>query len=139
MPEKDEEVRTNELNAAECRSLLRRATAGRVAWTAPDGPQVLPVSCLYRNGNIVFRTSPDGALAELRRRHAVAFEIDEIGTGAAWSVVVRGFAEEMHQAHDLIELWEGEGLIPWAAGRRPIFIEIIPRTITGRRFRAPAH
>jgi nitroimidazol reductase NimA-like FMN-containing flavoprotein (pyridoxamine 5'-phosphate oxidase superfamily) len=126
-----------ELSAAECRRLLREARVGRVAWTAPDGPHVLPVSSLYRNQRIVFRTSSSGALAALRHRSPVAFEIDQIGADEAWSVVVRGVAYEIHQSYDLIELWEDEGLVPWAGGKRPLFIEIEPRTISGRRYRAP--
>jgi nitroimidazol reductase NimA-like FMN-containing flavoprotein (pyridoxamine 5'-phosphate oxidase superfamily) len=133
-----ETQRVEELPLAECRKRLREATAGRVAWNAPDGPAVLPVSSLYRNGNIVFRTSPGGVLSTLRDRSAVAFEIDQIGEKEAWSVVVRGFARQIHQSYDLIELWEGEGLVPWAGGSRPLFIEIEPRTITGRRYVAPA-
>jgi uncharacterized protein len=126
-----------ELSLDECRRLLRRARVGRVAWTAPDGPHVLPVSSLYRNQRIVFRTSPSGALSALRHRCPVAFEIDEIGSDEAWSVVVRGVAHEIQQSYDLIELWEDEGLVPWAAGKRAVFIEIEPRTVSGRRYRAP--
>lgn len=126
-----------ELSLAECRRRLRAAKAGRVAWSAPDGPHVLPVSSLYRNGNIVFRTSPTGVLAQLRSRSNVAFEIDDIGPDEAWSVVLRGVAQEIHQSYDLVELWEDEGLVPWAAGKRPVFIEIEPRTISGREYRAP--
>ncbi len=132
-----ETQRQVELNLNECRLRLRAATVGRVAWTAPDGPHVLPVTCHYRNGNIVFRTSPSGALSALRQRSPVAFEIDEIGTAEAWSVVIRGFAHEIHQAYDLIELWADEGLVPWAPGPRPVFIEIEPRTISGRQYVAP--
>ena len=126
-----------ELPLAECRRRLRAAKAGRVAWSASDGPHVLPVSSLYRNGGIVFRTSPTGVLAALRSRSNVAFEIDEIGPDEAWSVVLRGVTHEIRQSDDLIELWEDEGLVPWAAGKRPVFIEIEPRTISGRQYLAP--
>jgi uncharacterized protein len=126
-----------ELTLGECRRRLRAAKSGRVAWSAPDGPHVLPVSSLYRNGNIVFRTAPGALLSTLRTRTAVAFEIDSITPEEGWSVVLRGFAHEIHQSYDLIELWEDEGLIPWAPGIRSVFIEIEPRTITGRHYAAP--
>lgn len=129
--------RTAELTLAQCRERLRAAHVGRVAWTAPDGPHVLPVSSLYRNNCILFRTSPSGVLATLRTRSKVAFEIDDIGQDEAWSVVVRGVAHEVHHSYDLIELWEDEGLVPWAAGKRPVFIEIEPRTVSGRKYRSP--
>ena len=83
--------RTAELTLAQSR-LLRAAHIGRVAWTAPDGPHVLPVSSLYRNNCIMFRTSPSGVLSTLRTRSKVAFEIDDIGHDEAWSVVARGIA-----------------------------------------------
>jgi nitroimidazol reductase NimA-like FMN-containing flavoprotein (pyridoxamine 5'-phosphate oxidase superfamily) len=132
-----ENSRAAEMTLAECRKRLRMAHVGRVAWTAPDGPNVLPVSSLYRNGCIVFRTSPSGVLAAMRNRSNVAFEIDDIGAEEAWSIVIRGVAHEIHESYDLIELWNDEGLIPWAAGKRPVFIEIEPRTISGRWYRAP--
>jgi uncharacterized protein len=129
--------RVADLTLAECRERLRASHVGRVAWMAPDGPHVLPVSSVYRDDRIVFRTSPSGVLAALRTRSNVAFEIDEIGADQAWSVVVRGVAQEIHQSHDVITLWQDEGLVPWAAGKRPVFIEIEPRIISGRRYRAP--
>ncbi len=98
---------------------------------------MLPVSSLYRNNCIVFRTSPSGVLSTLRTRSKVAFEIDDIGDDEAWSVVARGIAHEIHQPYDLVELWEDEGLVPWAAGKRPIFIEIEPRTVSGRKYHSP--
>jgi len=132
-----ETARAAELTLHECRDKLRTAHSGRVAWTAADGPHVLPVSSLFRNGCVVFRTSPSGVLAVLRHRSKVAFEIDDIAADEAWSVVVRGVAHEIHHSYDLIELWEDEGLVPWASGKRPVFIEIEPKTISGRRYRAP--
>jgi nitroimidazol reductase NimA-like FMN-containing flavoprotein (pyridoxamine 5'-phosphate oxidase superfamily) len=130
--------RVVELTLAECRKRLRVAHVGRVAWTASDGPYVLPVSSVYRNERIVFRTSPSGVLAALRRRSNVAYEIDDISADEAWSILIRGVAHEIHESYDLIELWNDEGLVPWAAGKRPVFIEIEPRTISGRRYHAPA-
>jgi hypothetical protein len=50
---------------------------------------------------------------------------------------MRGVAHEIHESYDLIELWNDEGLVPLAAGKRPVFIEIEPRTISGRRDHAP--
>ena len=128
------EPESPELSAAECRRRLRSARTGRVAWSAPDGPYVFPVTSLWRNGCIVFRTSPDGLLSALRLRTYVAFQIDSVEESEAWSVLVRGVAEAIQQPDDLIELWEDEGLVPRAGGDRSTFIEIRPWTVTGRRY-----
>ena len=128
-----------ELSEARCRELLAGQTTGRVAWNAPDGPQVLPVSYTMDVGEIVFRTSPYGALSQLRVRTNVAFEIDDIDAehGTGWSVLVRGSAQAVVQARHLEQLWSDDAPVPWAAGTRNLFIAITPRTVTGRIVRRP--
>jgi uncharacterized protein len=128
-----------ELSVARCQELLAGQTTGRVAWNAPDGPQVLPVSYALDVGDIVFRTSPYGALSQLRVRTNVAFEIDDIDAeqGTGWSVVARGSAQAVVQARHLERLWSDDGRVPWAAGTRNLFIAITPRTLTGRIVRRP--
>lgn len=65
-----------------------------MAWNAPDGPQVLPVTYGVYAGDIVFRTSPHGVLAQLDNPTIVAFGIDDLDQAhrAGWSVVARGRA-----------------------------------------------
>jgi uncharacterized protein len=128
-----------ELSEAECRELLAQHTAGRVGFMAPDGPQILPVTYQFRNGSVIFRTSPAGVLAGLVRRTSVAFEIDNIDehNKAGWSVLVLGFAEAMAHNYLLTSAWE-TGPVPWADGVRNLFIEIKPRKISGRAVRAPS-
>ena len=122
-----------ELSEAECQELLAQHTAGRVGFMAPDGPQILPVTYQFRNGGVIFRTSPAGALSGLIRRTSVAFEIDDIDeqNKSGWSVLVLGFAEAMAHNHLLTSAWE-TGPVPWADGVRNLFIEIKPRKISGR-------
>jgi nitroimidazol reductase NimA-like FMN-containing flavoprotein (pyridoxamine 5'-phosphate oxidase superfamily) len=71
----------------ECEALPAAQRTGRVAWNAPDGPQVLPVTYGVYAGDIVFRASPHGVLAQLGIPTKVAFEIDDIdqahGAGGA--------------------------------------------------------
>jgi nitroimidazol reductase NimA-like FMN-containing flavoprotein (pyridoxamine 5'-phosphate oxidase superfamily) len=126
-----------ELSEAECKELLARHTGGRIGFMAGDGPQILPVTYLYRNGSVIFRTSPVGPLAALVRRTSVAFEIDGIDeqNKSGWSVLVNGFAEAMAHDYSLTTAWE-TGPVPWADGVRNLFIEIKPRKITGRAVRA---
>ena len=123
-----------EIPRATCERLLSEHTVGRVAWNAPDGPQLVPINYAYYNKTIVFRTVPDGVLSQLARRTSVAFEIDGLDEEArtGWSVVVRGSAERVMQDFNLVELLTKAGPVPWAAGNRTLHIAISPRTITGR-------
>jgi nitroimidazol reductase NimA-like FMN-containing flavoprotein (pyridoxamine 5'-phosphate oxidase superfamily) len=131
--------RFTELPLARCEELLAAHTTGRVAWNAPEGPEVLPVTYAYDTGRVVFRTSPFGALSQLARGTTVAFEIDDVNQeeGSGWSVLVRGVAAGITEPHDLVQLWTKDGLVPWATGIRNLFIAITPRSITGRAVRAP--
>ena len=128
-----------ELSEAECKEFLAQHSAGRIAFMAGDGPQILPVTYQYRNGSVIFRTSPAGPLAGLVRRTSVAFEIDGIDEQkkSGWSVLVVGFAEAMAHDHLLASAWE-TGPVPWAAGVRNLFIEIKPRKISGRAVGRPS-
>jgi nitroimidazol reductase NimA-like FMN-containing flavoprotein (pyridoxamine 5'-phosphate oxidase superfamily) len=118
---------------------LAQHTAGRIGFLAPQGPQILPVTYQYRNGNAIFRTSPIGVLSGLVRRTSVAFEIDEIDeqNHSGWSVLVLGFAEAMAHNYLLTTAWE-TGPVPWAEGTRNVFIQITPRTMSGRSVAAPS-
>jgi nitroimidazol reductase NimA-like FMN-containing flavoprotein (pyridoxamine 5'-phosphate oxidase superfamily) len=110
--------------------------AGRIGFIAPEAPQILPVTYQYRNGSIIFRTSPVGPLADLVRRTSVAFEIDSIDeqNQTGWSVLVLGFAEAMAHNYSLTAAWE-TGPVPWADGIRNLFIKIKLRKISGRAVR----
>lgn len=118
--------------------MLAEASIGRVAWAAPDGPSVLPVNYAWYVGNVVFRTSPDGTLAWLRRRQPVAFEVDEIDPDEreGRSVLVRGWAEAVPQSPELLDLWSSQVVTPWAGGSRTLFIRITPTSVSGRVVRA---
>ena len=129
----------HELSRERCNELLASHRAGRVAWKAPDGPMVLPVSYAMYLGDIVFRTSPYGALSALINPTNVAFEIDEVDqqAGTGWSVLVRGRAQAVKHPFDVTTLWRMQTVVPWATGTRNAFIAIAPRTITGRAVKAP--
>lgn len=126
-----------ELSADSCRHLLSTTILGRVAWTSPDGPRVLPVNFRWDDGQLIFRTSPYGVLAQLVRRQPVAFEVDDVDpvSRTAWSVVVHGEAGGLKQSPRLRDLWRRDVVETWAAGSRPTFIAIDPVTITGRYIR----
>jgi len=127
-----------ELTRAECEERLQEHVVGRVGFCGAAGPLILPVNYRVHTGQVVFRTSAYGMLAELRRRTPVAFEIDGIDEPAetGWDVLGRGTAEAVTHDHLLTDLW-GSGPIPWAKGTRNMFIAITLTSLTGRVIRGP--
>lgn len=126
------------LPATECQALLRQHTIGRVGWTSADGPQILPVTYVLRDGAIVFRTSPYGVLAGLRDGVGVAFEIDEfdVATRTGWSVLVQGRAAAAANPDELAGRWLEDEPIPWATGIRNLYLVITPDHLSGRALSA---
>jgi hypothetical protein len=125
-----------ELPTSTCRELLAQHDIGRVAWTAADGPQLYPISYVWFDDQLVFRTSPYGVLSELLQPTTVVVEVDELDQSrrAGWSILVRGHAEGRAAPDDLVRLWSRDGAVPWIGGDRSIFIGVRPDQITGRLF-----
>jgi nitroimidazol reductase NimA-like FMN-containing flavoprotein (pyridoxamine 5'-phosphate oxidase superfamily) len=114
---------------------------GRIAFVVDSLPLVLPVNYRSLNGDtgrwILLRTRPGNAIDSAPRE--VAFEID--GTDdvrhQGWSVLVSGVLH--HLDHNEIELMKRRfDPKPWPQDDRSSWLAIKPRTITGRRLRAPA-
>ena len=49
------------ISPSRCTELMSTQSVGRVAWQGPDGLQILPVTYVYFDGSVVFRTSPNVA------------------------------------------------------------------------------
>jgi nitroimidazol reductase NimA-like FMN-containing flavoprotein (pyridoxamine 5'-phosphate oxidase superfamily) len=124
------------LTRAECLSLLRANSFGRVALVVDGRPLVFPVNYGMEGDIVVFRTGAGTKLrwAPMRR---VAFEVDEIDRdrGLAWSVLVQGVAQDVARAAG------GRGralrsvtVEPAAPGQRDHRLAIDTREISGRRF-----
>lgn len=119
-----------ELDRTECLALLREHRVGRFAAVDRDGlPFVVPVNYVLEGETVLFRTHPGTKLDALRRR-PVAFQIDAVDEArrSGWSVLVQGIAHEA-SPHDLGEV-DPE---PWAEAGA-YWIQVVPRSITGRRF-----
>ena len=126
---------SEDLSVAQCRDLLALRHVGRIAWTAADGPQLFPISYVWHDGSVIFRTSPYGVLSELVLRTEVVFEVDDIDQQRrlGWSILVRGCAagiapEELTRPSVMVTA------LPWASGHRNLIIAVTPEQITGRRF-----
>lgn len=132
------------LSTAECRSLLRSASGGRVALSAPDGPHIVPLNYALVDSAIVVRTSPYSVLGTHGRDATVAFEVDSFDADRreGWSVVVRGRAEVVRDRTQLDHIRRLWGARPWAAGSRSLVLRIALDELTGRRLGRepePAH
>ena len=123
------------LEANDCWALLRSCEVGRLAVSVADRPDIFPINYVVDHGTVVFRTAEGTKLAAAVAGEAVAFEADgyEPGSGEAWSVVVKGQAEEISRGHELLDT-AGLPLFPWHAAPKHRFVRIVPDEISGRRF-----
>jgi hypothetical protein len=119
-----------------CWDLLRWAEVGRLAVSIMDQPDIFPVNFVVDHGTLVFRTAEGTKLAAAVLGRAVAFEVDgfDAAEGEAWSVVVKGAAEEVARMIEVVEAAELP-LFPWMASPKPRFVRIVPVSISGRMFR----
>lgn len=125
---------TRELSYSECEALLRAGVTGRVALSAPDGPQIIPVNYSVVDG-IVLRTSPYSVLGTYGRDTTLAFEVDHFDHAyhRGWSVVARGRAEIVDDPQEIAHIrsvWEPR---PWAGGARALVLRIRWNELTGRQ------
>jgi len=125
---------TQELAENECWELLRTQQVGRLALIVDERPVIFPVNFAVDQGTIVFRSAEGSKLDTLADRPHVAFEIDGLLDGEAFSVVVTGQGTEIEARDELIDALELP-LYPWNPGPKHHFVRIVPESVTGRRFR----
>ena len=123
-----------ELGPNECWYLLGSTEIGRLAVAIRNRPDIFPVNYAVQDETIIINTAPGTKLAAAVLGRAVAFEADVIdpSTKTAWSVVVRGHAEEITELEELVEMDE-LGIEPWTPTTKTRFMRIIPEVVTGRR------
>jgi uncharacterized protein len=128
------------LDTHTCLELLRTREVGRLAVSITDHPDIFPINYVLDRGTVVFRTAEGTKLAAALLGRGVAFEIDgyDPDAGDAWSVVVKGYANEIEQMHQYFEALDLP-LFPWHAGPKHRFVRIEPVEITGRRFHVVGH
>ena len=123
-----------ELSEDECWGLLASNTLGRIALCAANEIDIFPVNYHADGSSILFRTAPGTKLVELTVENKVAFEIDGMHGGKAWSVVVKGTAKQLESGSEIDEA-ELASLEPWIPTLKYRFVRITPTEITGRAFR----
>ena len=123
------------LEVSTCWELLRSSDVGRLAVSFGDQPDIFPVNFVVDHGTIVFRTAEGTKLAAAVLGRGVAFEIDgyDAEAGDAWSVVVKGRADEIERVQDVFDALDLP-LFPWHASPKHRFVRIEPEDISGRRF-----
>lgn len=129
--------RLAELTPYDCWALLNGVRVGRVAWSRPQGPAVVPVNLTLLDGALWLRTSEDAALVRETAGLPVAIEVDDIDLEArsGWSVLVLG-TPELVVGDDVPE--HLRVLDVWPAGPHVAYVRVSPTQVTGRRLAAPA-
>lgn len=124
------------LSEAECLALLAANHVGRVAIIVDGQPAIYPVNFVVDEDSIVFRTNwPILAHATLA---PLAFQIDSVDVAlqGGWSVMVQGIGHDITYALDSAsEHLQSVSVSPWVPGPQPSLLRLVPRTITGHRFR----
>lgn len=124
------------LGEAECRTFLAASQVGRVAVVVDGQPTICPVNYVVDGNSIVVRTN--WPILTRACPSLVALQIDgaDAGLDAGWSVMVQGIAHDITDALDLAsEHLQKVPVSPWAPGPEPRLLRVVPRTITGHRFR----
>ncbi len=122
-----------ELQRDESWGLVGQQPVCRVAWASGSGPVVIPVNHVVHDGSLWIRTSAYSSLVREVDDVRVAVLVDEIdtSTGLGWSVQLRGVAEVHYHLDAVPE--EVRSLHTWATGSRPLWIQLSPDEVNGRR------
>jgi nitroimidazol reductase NimA-like FMN-containing flavoprotein (pyridoxamine 5'-phosphate oxidase superfamily) len=123
------------LSVDACWAHLRSVDLGRLAVLAGGRPEIFPVNFVVDDATIVFRTSEGTKLAAATIWPDVAFEADghDPSTGTAWSVVVKGTAQEITRLDELVAA-DALPLHPEQSGPKLRVLRIMPTEVTGRQF-----
>jgi len=128
-----EDYRIVELSTQECWEILDRERFGRLAVAVNGDPDIFPINFLVDDQKLLMRTAPGTKLTELVINSAVAVEADGRDGYTAWSVVLKGVAR-MVDSFSETYADDGKALETWLPSEKPIYVEIIARSMSGRRF-----
>lgn len=133
----DDRSPTRFLSEEECWERIAAAPYGRVATGAAGEIDIFPVNHGVDAETIVFRTAAGTKLLELTIRRNVAFEVDGYTDTEAFSVVVKGSAEEFDRKGEVYAA-ERLGITPWAPEVKDRWVRITPTEVSGRAFQRRA-
>jgi nitroimidazol reductase NimA-like FMN-containing flavoprotein (pyridoxamine 5'-phosphate oxidase superfamily) len=132
------------LDESECLRLIGAERLGRLGYTSPVGPTVLPVLYKLHEKSVVFYTLQGSFTDEDLRtgianaEYQVAFEVDQFDpeTLQGWAVVVVGSAHHVDSEAERASII-GAGADPWPEAGGEHLIRVQPIRIAGRRRRGP--
>lgn len=124
---------TRPLTVDECWERIMKAPYGRIAARAADEIDIFPINHAVDDGCVVFRTAPGTKLIELTIHTSIVFQVDGFDEHEAFSVIVKGDAEEVSSAAQIDRL-DALGLRSWAPEEKDRWVKITPTTISGRIF-----
>ncbi len=112
-------------------------SVGRLAVIVDGHPDIFPVNYVVDERTVVFRTAPGTKLDGVHTSNPVALEVDgyDKAENLAWSVVLRGVAEEHTRPIGPYESALVSSL-PWQAGEKNHIVRITTLNLSGRRFTA---
>lgn len=124
-----------ELTIEECLALLGDGGVGRVAVCTPLGPRIVPLNYAMYDDAIIFRTTPYSEVGTYGWNTDLAFEVDHLDHAAreGWSVVAIGRGALVDDPAEVRDIRSGWDPVPWAGGRRHLYIRLRWRDLTGRR------
>jgi hypothetical protein len=122
-----------ELGRDESWELVGQQPVCRFAWASGDGPVILPVNHVVHDGSLWVRTAAYSSLVREVDDVRVAVLVDDIDTETrlGWSVQLRGVAQVHYHPEDVPD--EVRSLHTWASGSRPLWIQLTPDEVNGRR------
>jgi nitroimidazol reductase NimA-like FMN-containing flavoprotein (pyridoxamine 5'-phosphate oxidase superfamily) len=121
------------LSEDECWERLREHEFGRLAFHLADEVNLLPVNyAVDERRRLVFRTAEGSKLLGLTMNADVAFEIDEFGDDAAWSVVAHGHARQLEGSE--ADRTEQLALRSWIDTAKFNVVAVDVDEVSGRRF-----
>ncbi|CCQ46071.1 putative uncharacterized protein [Pseudarthrobacter siccitolerans] len=124
------------LSFDQCWELLAAGTVGRLGLVVDEHPEIYPVNYVLDERSIVFRTGHGRKLWNVMAARPAVLEIDgyEHQSEEAWSVVARGDTVLIENP-DEKDRAEAQRLEPWEPGPKDHYVRLIPRALTGRRFK----
>ena len=124
-----------DLSPEDCARLLAAGVVGRIAFTAPDGPHIVPVNYVVDGESVLVRTAAYSLLGTHARGAPVCFEVDHLDHEhhRGWSVSVRGRARYVDSPEELEQVARSWSPRPWADGHRRLVIRIPWTEVSGRR------
>ncbi len=122
------------LPESECWNLLAGVTLGRLVTSVGGQPEIFPVNYVVQRRSVLFRTAEGTKLVSTAINHDVLFEVDDHNVAEGWSVIVRGTARSLRTEEE-IEDADRAQVLPWTTSEKTHYVRVIPRQVTGRRFR----